>query len=170
MSGPRVLLLAAALAAVPARASADATAFLGTNTTPNSRTATGLSLGIGVLLIGFEFEYAGAAEDENDAAPSLRTGMGNILLQTPFEILRMQPYFTAGGGIYRERLDALNHQETNVAGNTGGGVKVACRSAPGQVRLPHVPAGRRPAVLTVAPVLRRIESEVLNGRIAGWQD
>jgi hypothetical protein len=125
MSGPRVLLLAAALAAVPARASADATAFLGTNTTPNSRTATGLSLGIGVLLIGFEFEYAGAAEDENDAAPSLRTGMGNILLQTPFEILRMQPYFTAGGGIYRERLDALNHQETNVAGNTGGGVKVA---------------------------------------------
>ena len=40
----------------------------------------------------------------DDAAPSLRTGMGNVLLQTPFPIAGMQFYVTLGAGGYRERL------------------------------------------------------------------
>ena len=120
----RALVLAAALVGVPARALADGTIFLGTNTSPDARTVRGASVGFGLLLIGFEFEYANTSQDEENLAPSLKTGMGNILLQTPFEIFRMQPYFTTGGGFYRERLDPIDYQETNVGLNTGGGVKI----------------------------------------------
>ena len=49
--------------------------------------------------------------------------MGNVLLQTPFAIMGFQPYFTTGGGIYRERLDT--RQETQFGVNTGGGVKIS---------------------------------------------
>jgi len=41
-----------------------------------------------------------------------------------------QPYFTTGGGVYNETLGA--HDETGIAVNTGGGVKV---SLAGPVRL-----------------------------------
>ena len=34
----------------------------------------------------------------------------------------VQPYFTTGAGLFRETLGT--HTETNVAPNTGGGVKV----------------------------------------------
>jgi hypothetical protein len=124
MISMRTLVLALALAALPGRAFADATVFLGSNVTPANRTASGVSIGLGLLLLGFEFEYAGTGEDPDDEAPSLRTGMGNILLQTPFELFGLQPYVTVGGGLYRERLEAIDHQETHVGMNGGGGVKI----------------------------------------------
>ena len=106
-----------------APAFADATAFIGSTTTPTNRAAKGFALGVGLIFVGFEFEYASTSEDLTEAAPSLRTGMGNVLVQTPVAIMGLQPYFTTGAGIYRERLDDV--QETNIGFNTGGGVKVS---------------------------------------------
>ena len=119
----RLLLLTSAILAAATPAFADATAFVGSTTTPSNRTVKGFALGFGLLVVGFEFEYASTSEDEGDAAPSLRTGMGNVLLQTPLAIFGLQPYFTVGAGAYREKLDTL--QETNVGINTGGGVKLS---------------------------------------------
>src|SRR5512137_53336 len=62
-------------------ARADATMFLGTTPTPSSRPVTGWSVGVSMLVIGFEFEYASTQEDADRLAPSLRTGMGNVLVQ-----------------------------------------------------------------------------------------
>jgi hypothetical protein len=120
----RVALITAVLtlvAAVPARA--DLTVFLGANTTPANRAVRGGSVGIGLLIVGFEGEYAFTPDDPDARAPSLRTGSGNVLLQTPFPIYGFQPYFTTGGGFYRETLGT--HQDTSFAFNTGGGVKVS---------------------------------------------
>jgi opacity protein-like surface antigen len=110
------------LAAAPARA--DITAFIGANTTPDNRQTRGLAAGIGLLIVGFEFEYADTPDSTGNGslAPSLKTGMGNVLLQTPFPIAGFQPYFTTGIGVFRESLGT--HQETSVGFNTGGGVKV----------------------------------------------
>jgi hypothetical protein len=107
-------------AAVPARA--DATAFLGANTTPSNRTVKGFAAGMGLIIIGFEFEYSTTSADETALAPSLKSGMGNVLLQTPVAIHGFRPYFTTGGGIYRETLGA--HHDTGFGSNVGGGVKV----------------------------------------------
>jgi hypothetical protein len=121
---PASLLLALALVAVHARpASADATAFLGTSSNPSNRLSRGFSVGFGLIIVGFEFEYSKVAEDEEEGAPSLTFGVGNVLLQTP-DVGTIQLYFTVGGGGYRERVDALDQQETNFAANTGGGVKI----------------------------------------------
>ena len=111
--------LVATLVAVPAPAFADATVFLGMINQPDMHMTRGFSAGIGLLVVGFEFEYANAGEDLEHARPSLTTGMGNILVQTPFS--RVQLYGTAGGGVYRERLGDI--QETNVGINFGGGLK-----------------------------------------------
>ena len=102
---------------------ADATAFIGSTTTPANRAAKGVALGVGLLIVGFEFEYASTGEDQTEAAPALRTGMGNVLLQTPFPVAGMQFYFTTGGGLYRERLGEF--QETHFGVNTGGGAKIS---------------------------------------------
>jgi len=107
-------------AATPALA--DATAFIGANTTPANRSVRGLSVGAGLLLLGFEIEYAKTTDDDTVAAPSLTTGTGNVLLQTPGSFFGFQPYLTAGAGLYRERLGT--HQDTSFLTNTGGGVKV----------------------------------------------
>jgi hypothetical protein len=107
-------------AAAPARA--DATAFIGANTTPANRSVRGVSVGTGFLVIGFEFEYAKTTDDDTVAAPSLRTGTGNVLLQTPGSFFGFQPYVIGGAGLYRERLGT--HQDTSFLTNTGGGVKV----------------------------------------------
>jgi len=115
--------IATFVAAVPAPAFADATAFIGVNTTPSNRTAKGLAVGITVLVVGVEFEYSDTGEDLPAGAPSLRTGSGNVLVQTPIAISGLQFYGTAGVGVYRERLATT--QETNVAANIGGGVKVS---------------------------------------------
>lgn len=101
---------------------ADATAFLGSTITPANRPVKGVAVGIGLLIVGFEFEFAGTDEAIAEAAPALRTGMGNVLLQTPFPVAGMQFYATTGAGLYRERLGA--RQETHAGFNTGGGVKI----------------------------------------------
>jgi opacity protein-like surface antigen len=113
-----------------APASADITGFLGASTTPDSRMVKGVALGSGILVLGFEFEYAATEQDEQHGAPSLKSGMGNVLLQTPIAIFGFQPYFTTGGGAYRERLGS--HEDTGFGLNTGGGVKI---SLAGPVRL-----------------------------------
>jgi opacity protein-like surface antigen len=106
--------------AAPARA--DVTAFIGANMTPANRQVRGGAFGIGLLVVGFEGEYAFTPDDPRATAPSLQTGMGNVILQTPFPFFGFQPYFTTGGGLYRETLGL--HRSTGVGLNTGGGVKV----------------------------------------------
>jgi hypothetical protein len=116
--------LAAALVLTFASSSfADATVFFGTTPTPSNRAVKGFAVGAGFLIVAFEFEYADTSEDLLEAAPSLRTAMGNVLLQTPVAIYRMQPYFTTGVGGYREKLDAQS--DTSFGANTGGGVKIS---------------------------------------------
>ena len=130
MSHPRALAIAVGVLVIahasPARA--DITAFLGANTTPASRQVRGGALGTGLLIIGFEVEFASTPEDPASAAPSLKTGMGNILLQAPFQ--DFQPYITSGVGIFNESLGT--HSETNFGSNAGGGVKIGLA---GPVRL-----------------------------------
>jgi hypothetical protein len=111
------------LVTVASPAFADATAFLGTTSTPSNRQTRGFALGIGLVIVGFEFEYASTSEEVEDGAPGLRTGMGNVLLQTPFAVFGLQPYFTTGGGGYRETFGT--RQETHFGMNTGGGVKIS---------------------------------------------
>jgi len=120
----RAALAASLFLAVAAPARADITAFIGTNTTPDNRLARGVAVGAGLLILGFEFEYSSTGEDLSAAtpAPSLKSGMGNVLLQTPVDVMGFQPYFTVGGGIYNETLGA--HSDTGFGANTGGGVKV----------------------------------------------
>ena len=101
---------------------ADITAFLGSTTTPSNRLAKGFAFGVSLLIVGFEFEYSSTDEALDDASPSLRTGMGNVLVQTPFPVAGMQFYATTGAGVYREKLDT--RQETQAGFNTGGGVKI----------------------------------------------
>jgi opacity protein-like surface antigen len=118
------LTLALALiggAATPARA--DITAFLGANTTPDNRRVVGGALGFGLVVVGLELEYAFTPEDLTATAPSLNTGMGNLIIQTPTAIHGFQPYFTTGGGFYHEVLG--EHSDTGFGLNTGGGVKVS---------------------------------------------
>ena len=117
------VLTAAIVATTVQPAHADGTLFLGAQTTPSNRPSRGFAIGFGVLFVGFEFEYASVSEDVEASAPSLKTGMGNVLLQTPVPIYGFQPYFTTGGGVYRERLN--QREETSFATNIGGGVKVS---------------------------------------------
>jgi hypothetical protein len=116
-----IVLLLVLSSAAPAFA--DATAFIGTTTTPANRPTKGFAIGVGLVIIGFEFEFASTSETPEDAAPGLRTGMGNVLLQTPFPIAGMQFYVTTGTGLYRETLG--ESQETHVGFNTGGGAKIS---------------------------------------------
>ncbi len=128
------LVLALLLTALARPASADITGFLGASTTPDSRQVKGVSIGSGLLLLGFEVEYAATDEELTKLAPSLKTGMGNVLLQTPFAVLRMQPYLTVGGGFYRERLATT--QQTGLGLNSGGGVKITL-AGPLRLRLDY---------------------------------
>jgi hypothetical protein len=124
MSTARAALIAALfLVLFAAPAAADATLFLGTNMTPENRKTQGFTIGAGLLLLGFEFEYASTSDDLASGAPSLKTYSGNVLLQTPFAIFGIQPYFTTGAGVYQEELDL--REDTGFGFNTGGGVKVS---------------------------------------------
>jgi hypothetical protein len=107
--------------AAPARA--DITAFIGANMTPANRQVRGGAIGFGLLVIGFEGEYAFTPDDPRASAPSLKTGVGNVVLQTPVPLFGLQPYFTTGGGFYQEELGL--HSDTGFALNSGGGVKVS---------------------------------------------
>lgn len=120
----RLAMLAGVLIAGSASpAHADVTGFLGLNTTPSVRPAKGFAIGSGFTIVGFEFEYSSASRDDSELAPSLTTGMGNVLLQTPITIHRAQLYFTVGGGVYRERLND-RVVDTSFGTNVGGGVKI----------------------------------------------
>jgi opacity protein-like surface antigen len=126
MTTVRAIALASTLVLVGSTTvCADATVFLGANTTPEARRVQGVAIGAGLLLFAFEFEYANTptSDDPPGTAPSLKTGMANALLQAPFAIFRFQPYVTAGAGFYREKLG--RHQQTSIAPNVGGGVKVS---------------------------------------------
>lgn len=117
------LLLGLAILLMPAPARADATLFIGSTTTPTNRLAKGFAIGAGLVVVGVEFEYARTAEDTTRQAPAFDTGMGNLVLQTPVAFAGLRPYFTTGGGVYRERLGET--QETHVGLNTGGGLKIS---------------------------------------------
>src|SRR5688572_32803601 len=133
MSLFRGVMAAFVLAATVAPAAADITGFIGSATSPSSRLVRGVALGAGLVVLDFEFEYADAIEDDS-GAPSLRTGMGNVLVQTPVPIHRFQPYLTTGAGGYRERLGTSS--ETNFGINNGGGVKITL-AGPLRVRLDY---------------------------------
>jgi Outer membrane protein beta-barrel domain len=122
---PSLLTLLLVFVATPAFA--DATVFIGSTTTPANRAVKGAAFGISLLVVGFEFEYADTGEDTLEAAPSLRTAMANVLLQTPIPVAGVQFYATLGAGGYRERLGEQPNrfQETHWGINTGAGVKVS---------------------------------------------
>ena len=113
-----LVLLAAS--ASPARA--DITAFLGMSPTPNNHAVKGFGVGVGLLIVGFEFEYANLSEDNFELLPGLKTYAGNVLVQTPIEVLGTQFYGTIGAEGYRETLGAL--EETHFGTNIGGGAKI----------------------------------------------
>ena len=51
--------------------------------------------------------------------------MLNVLVQTPRGVVpKTQLYATIGGGVFRERFDALDIQETGCGTNVGGGAKI----------------------------------------------
>lgn len=138
---PAIMLLA--VGAVPARA--DLTAFVGAQTSPSVRSTLGASVGTGFLILGFEFEYARASGDDEcqalsgtaTCAPTVRTGMLNVLVQTPRGVVpKTQLYATVGGGVFRERFDAIDVQETGVGTNVGGGAKIEL-AGPLRVRLDY---------------------------------
>ena len=116
-----LLVFAVLVVGVARDASADLTAFIGANQTPLSRTGAGVALSVSLLVVGFEFEYSDAGEDTSSGAPSLRTGMFNVQLQTP-SASGLRFYGTFGGGLYRERL--ADRQETSFGANVGGGITV----------------------------------------------
>lgn len=116
------LLAAVLLAATAAPALADMTAFLGATTTPSNRQVRGAAVGSGLLVVGFEFEYSSTTEDLKTGAPSLKVGSANGLVQTPVPVFGVQPYATAGAGIYRERIGTST--QTGLTPNVGGGVKI----------------------------------------------
>jgi hypothetical protein len=116
-------ILALLMLFAPALAYADATLFIGANTSPANRTAKGFAIGAGLLVVAFEFEYSDTTDDVKALAPSLKTGVGNLLLQTPVAFAGFQPYFEIGGGVYHEELNTISN--TGFAGNTGGGVKIS---------------------------------------------
>src|SRR5688572_26096354 len=109
-----------AASVVPARA--DITAFLGMTPTPERHSLKGFSAGIGLLIVGFEFEYANIGEDDENLLPGLKTYAGNVLVQTPIEVLGTQFYATVGAEGYRETQGAL--EETHFGTNIGGGAKI----------------------------------------------
>ncbi|MBM40500.1 MAG: hypothetical protein CL483_01075 [Acidobacteria bacterium] len=131
MRRPLFLLVTAVILLGPAaRAHADLTLFVGTNTAQDNRPVRGFSAGLGLLVLGFEFEYADTAQDVEAGGPGLRTGMFNLLAQTPISLAGLQFYGTIGGGLYQERGAGLGG--TNSGSNAGGGVKI---SVAGPLRL-----------------------------------
>jgi hypothetical protein len=125
------ILLAVALL-YPSPARADATFFLGSTLTPDNRLARGGAIGVSLLVVGFEFEYSHTSEDEDALAPSLITGMGNVLVQLPGSV---SPYGTIGAGFYREKLGELS-SETHFGSNVGGGIKMTL-AGPLRVRIDY---------------------------------
>lgn len=110
------------LAASAAPARADITAFIGLSPTPDNHSVKGFGVGMGLLIVGFEFEYANLSEDSFEQLTGLKTYSGNVLLQTPVEIVGTQFYGTVGAEGYQEKLGPL--EETHFGTNIGGGAKI----------------------------------------------
>jgi hypothetical protein len=122
MARVRILVFVLLVLAATRSAHADATAFIGATTSPSNRPAKGFAVGAGLLVVGFEFEFADSSEDATVGAPGVKTYMGNVVLQTPGSFYGIQPYFTAGGGVYQESLGARS--DTSFGQNLGGGLKI----------------------------------------------
>ena len=67
--------------------------------------AKGFAVEMGLLIVGFEFEYASSSDDPAAKVPSLKTGSGNVLLQSPVAFFGVQPYVTTGAGYLCYRGD-----------------------------------------------------------------
>ncbi len=125
--GPRYIatvltLTLALLAASASPARADITAFLGLSPTPNNHAVKGFGVGVGLLIVGFEFEYADLSEDSFEQLTGLKTYSGNVLVQTPIEVLGTQFYGTVGVEGYQETLG--DAEEKHFGTNIGGGAKI----------------------------------------------
>lgn len=132
----RTALVAAIVLGCAHPAFADLTAFVGAYMNPERQALRGLAGGLTLVVVGFEGEWAQAGEDESAGSPSLSTFSGNVFLQTPFPVFGTRFYLTTGVGVYREELSAIDHQETNVVFNTGGGGKITL-IGPLRVRLDY---------------------------------
>lgn len=119
----RAPLIAILLLLAPAGAFADVTLFVGTATTPSNRAVKGFAVGTSLLVVGAEFEWSSAGTIVEAGAPALRTGSGNVYLQTPAAIVGIRPYLTTGFGRYAERL--ADDQITGWVANTGAGARVS---------------------------------------------
>src|SRR6185437_10737056 len=77
--------------------------------------------------LGFEFEYSDTTDDLATRAPALKTGMGNLMLQTPGSFFGIQPYYTVGGGVYHEGLGTNGSLADNTVFGmkSGAGVKIS---------------------------------------------
>ena len=157
--------LVCGLLATPA--SADITAFTGANMTPANRQVRGVAVSVGLIVVAFEFEYADTTDDPTALAPALKTGSGNVLLQTPGALFGFQPYFTTGGGSYRYTLARIRIQVSFQ--HRRRRESVAYRPAATAGGLSGVQIGERCAQLSSAPGLCRPQSEILNCRIAELQ-
>lgn len=134
----RVLLAVLMVLSSSSPAWADLTAFIGAATDPATRATRGVSVGMSLIIVGFEFEYSDTSGDDEDdpgcsliappgsgdCKPSLRTGMANVLLQTPRGITPFQLYGTIGGGIFRQHSNQGDVSDTGFGSNVGGGVKI----------------------------------------------
>ena len=120
------------VAAFATPASADITGFFGVSSTPAKHSGTGFAIGTGLLIVGFEFEYANLAEDKVNSIPGLKTGMANLLVQTPSKSLQF--YATTGGGMFSESYRGAS--TTSFGSNIGGGVKIAL-AGPFRLRLDY---------------------------------
>ena len=84
----------------------------------------GFAVGLGLLIVAFEFEYATTSDDVAALAPALKTGMGNVLLQTPVADLRVS-------AVFHDRRRDLPRNARRARGNrvsarmSGGGVKMS---------------------------------------------
>jgi hypothetical protein len=130
---PLLPLIGVLLAISSRPAFADATLFLGKASVGSAAIATkptikGFAIGAGLLIVGVEFEYASNPEDAANYVPALRTGTGNVYVQTPIAIAGLRFYATTGGGFYRETgagARIAETQKTGFASNVGGGVKIS---------------------------------------------
>ena len=137
MTSRRIIIVVFLVIFGPATAAyADLTAFVGAQVNDERQAFRGAAVGVSLLIVGFEFEYARAGEDESSGLSSLTSGSGNVLLQTPIPVFGTRFYFTTGAGVYREKLERINFQETNLAVNTGGGAKITLLG-PLRVRLDY---------------------------------
>ena len=161
--GLRAFTIAAWMSLIGAApALADVTLFIGTTTTPANRQVRGASAGLGLLIVAFEFEYSSTHEDFADVAPSLKTGVGNVLpSQTPFAIHGVQPYFTTGASGYQARPSARATTRVRIQHRRRCQDIVGWASAVA-TGLSDLQTGQRSAEHAVTALLRRTQSEILS--------